>query len=158
IPGRKRVLGLNLGSSAVFSEVKRSVGSRQECRLPVSNCRSVSSCMPLRRQTGKLSAILPRDTFRFGRKRLESEGMTDEPQRTHLLFSRTYAGCIGWLLQQAIGPGIQESRDRAGQNPGKGPGSGGIEGGERCRSERGWAFSVPLGRRASLPPVLEDGH
>src|SRR5271157_1088313 len=97
---------------------------------------------------------MPCGTFRFGRKRLESEGMTDDPQRTHLLFSRTYAGRIGWLLEQAIGPGIQESRDRAGQNPGKGPGSGGIERDERCRSERGWTFGVHLGRRDSLPPVL----
>jgi hypothetical protein len=42
--------------------------------------------------------------------------MTDEPQRTYLLFSRTYACRIGWLLQPAIS---QESRDRARQNPGK---------------------------------------
>src|ERR1035438_7349602 len=41
---------------------------------------------------------MPRDTFRFGRKRLESEGTTDEPQRTHFLFSRTYAGRIGRFL------------------------------------------------------------
>src|ERR1022692_450669 len=101
---------------------------------------------------------MPRDTFRFGRKRLESEGTTDEPQRTHFLFSRTYACRIGRLLQRATSQRIQESRDRAGQNPGKGPSSGGIERGERCRSERGRTFCVPVGRRASLPPVLEDGR
>src|ERR1017187_3226317 len=101
---------------------------------------------------------MPRDTFRFGRRRLEREGMTDERQRTHFLFSRTYACRIGRLLERATSQRIQENRDRARQNPGKGPSSGGIGRGDGRRSERGWTFCVPLGRRASLPPVLEDGR
>src|ERR1035441_9392728 len=50
-----------------------------------------------------------RDTFGFGRKRLESEGTTDEPQFTHLLFSRTYACRIGRLLQRATSQRLEES-------------------------------------------------
>src|ERR1035441_10482630 len=56
---------------------------------------------------------MPCDNFRFGRQRLESEGTTDEPQRTHFLFSRTYACRIGRLLQWATSQRSQESRDRA---------------------------------------------
>src|ERR1039458_3098430 len=96
-----------------------------------------------------------RDTFGFGRKRLESEGTTDEPQFTHLLFSRTYACRIGRLLQRATSQRLQESPDCARQNPGKGPSSGGIERDERCRSERRWTFCVPLARHAS-PGVVRD--
>src|ERR1039458_5519256 len=80
------------------------------------------------------------DTFGFGRKRLESEGTTNEPQRTHLLFSRTYACRIGRLLQRATSQRLQESRDCARQNPGKSPSSGGIERDDRCRSERRRTF------------------
>jgi len=73
--------------------------------------------------------------------------------RRIFLYSRNYACRTGWLLQPAIGPGVQEGRDRPTQNPGKGPGPGGI-GRAGCRSERGWIFGVHLGRRHSLPPVL----
>ena len=41
----------------------------------------------------------------------------------------------------------QESRRPPGQNPGESPSSGGIGRGSGCRSERGWTFRVPLGRR-----------
>src|ERR1017187_788795 len=54
-----------------------------------------------------------RDTFGFGRKRLESEDTTDEPQRTHLLFSCTYGCRIGRLLQRATSQRLQESRASA---------------------------------------------
>src|ERR1039458_7294253 len=93
---------------------------------------------------------MPCDNFRFGRQRLESEGTTDEPQRTHFLFSRTYACRIGRLLQWATSQRSQESRDRAGQNPGKGPPSGFGRGGGR-RDEFGWTFrKVTFGTAFSL--------
>src|ERR1035438_7845221 len=95
-------------------------------------------------------------TFGFGRKRLESEGTTDEPQRTHLLFSRIYACRIGGVLQRATSQRLQESRDSVGQNPGKSPSPGGIERDDRYRSERRWTFCVPFGRHASLPPRSEE--
>src|ERR1035438_3219328 len=96
---------------------------------------------------------MPCDNFRFGRQRLESEGTTDEPQLTHFLFSRTYACRIGRLLQWATNKRSQESRDRAGQNPGKGPPSGFGRGGRRrdeCRSEERRVRKESRSRRAPV--------
>jgi len=74
--------------------------------------------------------------------------MTDEPQRTHLLFSRTYAGRIGWLLQQAADQADAQYQPKPGQ----------VRKGRATVEVQGIFGRFPLQRDYYHHPGKEQGH